>query len=208
MRNLSTSEKIPSLQAPRFFVAGVDLGQKLDHSAIAVVEKRGKEFYLVLLKQFPLGTEYGSVLGYLKLLNENLRDLRRIMIDQTGVGETFMSMVNNSGLKNARGINLSQPTKQDIMTFLKHCMEDGLIHIPYDREFMNDLNVERFELQETGKLKYSHPPGTHDDRLWAFALEIYYGRYDPPGYHPVAAVNKYPSPGHMFPPFSRSPWKR
>ena len=83
-----------------------------------------------------------------------------------------MSMVNNSGLKNARGINLSQPTKQDIMTFLKHCMEDGLVHIPYDREFMNELNVERFEVQETGKLKYSHPPETHDDRLWAFALAI------------------------------------
>jgi len=49
-------------------------------------------------------TEYGSVLGYLKTLNENLHDLRRIMIDQTGVGETFMSMAINSGLENARGI--------------------------------------------------------------------------------------------------------
>ena len=205
---MSTSQKEPSSQAPKFFVAGVDLGQKQDHSAVAVVKKRDKEFDLVLLKQFELGTEYGSVVGYLKLLNENLRDLRRIMIDQTGVGETFLSMVNNSGLKNARGINLSQPTKQDIMTFLKHCMEDGLVHIPYDREFMNELNVERFELQETGKLKYSHPAGTHDDRLWAFALAIYYGRYDPPGYHPVAAVNKYPSPGNLMPQLPRSLWKK
>jgi hypothetical protein len=57
---------------------------------LAVVDKRDKEFDLVLLKQFELGTEYGSVLGYLKLLNENLHDLRRIMIDQTGVGETFI----------------------------------------------------------------------------------------------------------------------
>jgi hypothetical protein len=46
------------------------------------------------------------------------------------------------------------------MTFLKHSMEDGLVHIPYDREFMNELNVERFELLETGRLKFSHPPGT------------------------------------------------
>jgi len=59
---------------------------------VAVVDKRHKEFYLVLLKQFELGTEYGSVPGYLKLLNENLHDVRRIMIDQTGVGEPFMSM--------------------------------------------------------------------------------------------------------------------
>src|SRR3989442_10568818 len=79
-----------------------------------------------------------------------------------------MSMAISSGLKNARGIVLSQPKKQDVMTFLKHCMEDGLVHIPYDREFMNELNLERFGLEATGRLKFSHPPGTHDERKWAF----------------------------------------
>ena len=185
----------------------MDLGQKLDHSAVAVVDKRDKEFDLVLLKQFELGTEYGSVLGYLKLLNENLHDLRRIMIDQTGVGETFMSMAISSGLKNARGIVLSQPKKQDVMTFLKHCMEDGLVHIPYDREFMNELNLERFGLEATGKLKFSHPPGTHDDRLWAFALAVYYARLQPTEYHPVAAVNRYPRPENLCPQLPRSLWQ-
>ncbi len=67
-------------------------------------------------------------------------------------------------------------------------MEDGLVHIPYDREFMNELNIERFGLEETGKLKFSHPPGTHNDRLWAFALAIYYARLEPAEYHPVGAA--------------------
>ena len=43
---MNTSEKAPSSPAPKFFVAGVDLGQKLDHSAVAVVDKRDKEFDL------------------------------------------------------------------------------------------------------------------------------------------------------------------
>ena len=47
---MSTSEKAPSSPDAKFFVAGVDLGQKLDHSAVAVVDKRDKEFDLVLLK--------------------------------------------------------------------------------------------------------------------------------------------------------------
>jgi len=170
----------------------VDLGQKQDHSAVALVEKREREFDLVLLKQFQLGTEYGSVLGYLKLLNENLRELRRILIDQTGVGETFMEQAIKSGLKNARGILLSQPKKQDVMTYLKQCMEEGRVHIPYDRDFMNELNLERFELEETGRLKFSHPPGTHDDRLWAFALAIYWARLEPTEYHPVSALSRNP----------------
>jgi len=203
---LSTFEKEPSSPDPKFYVAGVDLGQKQDHSAVAVVDKIETRFALIHLKQFQLGTEYGSVIGYLKLLNENLHDLRRIMIDQTGVGETFMSMAINSGVKNARGIELSQPKKQDVMTFLKHCMEDGLVHIPYDREFMNELNVERFELLETGRLKFSHPPGTHDDRLWAFALAIYYARLEPAEYHPVGALGR--NPNSLMPDLPRGLWKR
>jgi phage FluMu gp28-like protein len=184
----------------------VDLGQKQDHSAIAVVDKRVARFDLVFLKQFELGTEYGSVVGYLRVLNESLRDLRRIMIDQTGVGETFMEMARNAGVKNAVGISLSQPKKQDIMTFLKHCMQDGLVHIPYDMDFMNELNVERFDLEETGKLKFSHPSGTHDDRLWAFALAIYYARYEPVEYHPVAALGR--NPNYIGPRLPRDLFKR
>ena len=199
---MSMSEKEPSSLAPRFYVAGVDLGQKQDHSAVAVVDKVDRKFDLIHLKQFQLGTEYGSVIGYLKFLNQNLHDLRRIMIDQTGVGESFMSLAITSGVKNARGIELSQPKKQDVMTFLKHCMEDGLVHIPYDREFMNELNVERFELLETGRLKFSHPPGTHDDRLWAFALAIYYARLEPTEYHPVGAVGR--NPNSLMPNLPRS----
>ncbi|OLE90873.1 MAG: hypothetical protein AUF79_08015 [Crenarchaeota archaeon 13_1_20CM_2_51_8] len=53
---------------------------------------------------------------------------------------------------------------------------------------MNELNVERFELELTGRLKFSHPPGPHDYRLWAFAMAVYYARLGPLEYHPVAAV--------------------
>jgi hypothetical protein len=86
-------------------------------------------------------------------------------------------------------------------------MEDGLVHLPYDREFMNELNVERFGLEVTGRLKFSHSPGAHDDRLWAFSLAVSYARLEPTEYHPVAAVNKYPRPGNLFPQLPRSLWK-
>jgi len=33
--------------------------------------------------------------------------------------------------------------------------------------------VERFELGKTGKLLFSHPEGTNDDRFWALALAVY-----------------------------------
>jgi hypothetical protein len=29
-----------------------------------------------------------------------------------------------------------------------------------------------------GQTQFSHPPGTHPDRLWAFALAVYAARYE------------------------------
>jgi hypothetical protein len=48
-----------------------------------------------------------------------------------------------------------------------------LLHIPYDPDLYAELNVERFELGKSGKLLFSHPEGTHDDRFWALALSVY-----------------------------------
>ena len=93
---MSTSRTVPSSPAS-FYVGGVDLGKKHDFSVIAVVQKRGQELYLVYLKQFRLGTEYGSVVGFLRLLNERLKDLRRILIDQTGVGRCAWRMLLRQG---------------------------------------------------------------------------------------------------------------
>ena len=48
-----------------------------------------------------------------------------------------------------------------------------LLHIPFDPELFNELNVERYELSKSGKLLFNHPQGTHDDRFWALALSVY-----------------------------------
>lgn len=185
---MTTSLKLPSSPAS-FYCAGVDLGQKRDFSVIAVVRKTGQELELVYLKQFHLGTEYGSVLGYLRLLNERL-DLRRILIDQTGVGEMFVEDVVRGGLKNARGIMLMGPRKQEVMIYLKQLMEDGRLHIPFDGDLMNEMNVERWQVMETGQVKFFHPDGTHDDRLWALALAVYVSRPEVPTYRPAIAFGK------------------
>jgi len=43
-----------------------------------------------------------------------------------------------------------------------------------------ELNVEKYELTKTGKISFSHPDGTHDDRFWALALAVYAAETAPP----------------------------
>src|SRR5256886_824702 len=157
--------------------------------------------------KFFVGTAFSVVTGYLNLLNQRLKTVSRIYIDQTGVGEFFVQDAYKSGLKNAQGIFLSLPKKQEIMDYFKRKMQDGHLHFPRDPELINEMSAERFQLSKTGKLQFSHVSGTHDDRLWAFALAVYASRLDTPTYHPVARINTHPSPRNLMPQLPRSLWK-
>ncbi len=176
------------------FFVGVDLGQKWDHSAIAVVRKDGDILSLVHLKRFKLGTEYGAVIGHLKLLERRLQIVQRVYIDRTGVGEFFVEQVTKEGVKNVKGVMLSLPEKENIMGFMKRTMQKGLLRIPYDSELINEINVERYEQTQTGQTKFSHPNGTHDDRLWALALAIYASGPDVLRFVPFAAFGHVSKP--------------
>ncbi len=44
------------------------------------------------------------------------------------------------------------------------------LHIPYDPQLLAELNTPTYQLTKTGRIHYSHPQGTHDDRFWALCL--------------------------------------
>ncbi|RLI24832.1 hypothetical protein DRO57_05690, partial [Candidatus Bathyarchaeota archaeon] len=147
-----------------------------DHSAVAVLsEDEDGVLRLIHLKRFPLETPYASVIGYLKGLCDTLEGVNRILIDQTGVGEYVVEDALNVGLP-AEGVVLTVKTKEQIMTYLKTVMARGMLRYPYDRMLLHELNVEKFELSKSGYITFTHPEGTHDDRLWALALAVYASR--------------------------------
>jgi len=187
----------PNIPAEDYYV-GVDLGQKRDHSVVAVLRKNNGQITLVHLKRFPLGTEYQAVIEYLKLVGERFRKVRMYYIDQTGVGESFPENARRAGIKNVKGIELSLPRKSDVMTHLKQVMEQKRLHIPRDRELIIEMNAEIAKLTDAGKTKFYHRSGTHDDRLWALALAVYGSRFEILSYHPFVAF------GHI----SKPRWER
>ena len=192
-------------RAGNFFV-GNDPGLKIDPSAVAVVEKIGRDVYLVHELAFPPGTFLSVVTGYMRLLNQRLQTVSRIYIDETGLGGFFAQDAQRSGLKNALGVFLSLQKKEEIMDYFKRKMQDGHLHFRRDPELMNEMSAERFQLSKTGQLQFSHPAGTHDDRLWAFALATFASRFEPPTYHPVGATGR--NPNSLMPNLPRSLWKR
>lgn len=154
------------------FFAGVDLGKKQDPTAIALILRTLEALKLLGMKIFPLETDYTAIIGYLHVLTSKIRMVHKVLIDQTGVGESFLDEAKKS-VPNVEGLVLTMPVKQDVMNYLKLMMQERRLQIPYQLELVNELNVERFELTKSGQIQFSHPHGTHDDRLWAVALAVY-----------------------------------
>src|SRR2546428_5670735 len=187
------SSKIPNeALGPRVpvedYYVGVDLGQKRDHSVVAVILKKNGQITLVHMKRFALGTEYQAVIEYLKLAGERFRNVRAFYIDQTGVGEAFPENARRAGLKNIKGIELSLPRKSDVMTQMKQVMEQKRLHIPRDRELIIEMNAEIAKRTDAGKTKFYHRSGTHGDRICGPALAVYGSRHELPSYHPVVTL--------------------
>lgn len=155
------------------FWIGVDLGKHQDYSVVAVLkEDEDNTLSLIHLKRFPLETAYASVIGYLKGLCDTFKTPNSILIDQTGVGEYVVEDTVNAGLP-AEGVILTAQVKEQIMTYLKTVMERGMLRLPYDRQLLHEMNIEKYELSKSGHITFTHPSGTHDDMLWALALAVY-----------------------------------
>lgn len=161
------------------FHAGLDLGKHRDHSVLAVTETTDNHTKLTHIHRFPLHTPYASVIGYVKTLSDRWQTTKKILIDMTGVGEYIVEDMKNAGITATEGIKFTQETKEKMATFLKQSMIEKRLKIPYDSHLIAELNVERFQLTKDGKIKFSHPEGTHDDRFWALALALTATRTEP-----------------------------
>ncbi len=162
------------------FFAGLDLAQTRDYSVLAVIESRNDKLFLRHLKIFQQPTIYATVLGYLKMLQDRWGRFKKIRVDFTREGPSFIADMQTAGIYNAEGVNFSVPRKSEMASVLKQRMASQqffypLLHWerPYRGEICTELNVERYNLNKDGTIGYHHPQGTHDDVFWAIALAVY-----------------------------------
>jgi len=59
-------------------------------------------------------------------------------------------------------------------------MEQGQFRMPYDRRLCQQMNEQQYEYTKNGKLKFWHPPNSHDDQLMALALSVWAAKQTEP----------------------------
>lgn len=154
------------------YYAGVDFGKLKDYSVIAILKREGDNLKLVYLHEFELGTPYTNVIGHLVRAHQKFK-FHKVFIDQTGVGEPVLEELKAQNILNVEGLILTVKTKEELLTALKIVMEQKRLRMPYHRRLCQQINEQQFEYSKSGRLNFNHPPGSHDDMLWALSLAIW-----------------------------------
>ena len=165
------------------YYAGVDFGKLQDYSVITVLKREGDILKLVYMYQFPLETPYSNVIGHLVRAHQKFK-FRKVLVDQTGVGEPVLEEIRNQGLNNVEGLKFTVQTKEELLSNLKIAMEQNRLVIPYHRQLCQQINEQQYAYSKSGHLQFSHPTNSHDDMLWSLALSAYAAR-EPPGKEPA-----------------------
>jgi hypothetical protein len=182
------------------FYVGLDLGQRQDYTAIAVVERR--ELYAGYrnaslhsmavrhVERLALGTPYVSVVARVREIvqSDSLAGRCTLAVDSTGVGNPVVEQLRGARL----GCNIYPVTitggeressqsagwnvpKQDLIVGLRLLLERGELKIAKDLQGLRMLMRELMDMQarekSTGGLRIGADKyGQHDDLVIALAL--------------------------------------
>jgi len=191
---------------------GVDLGQRVDHSTIAVVERQERtvaylppEFeclWVRYLERLPLGTPYADVVERIREIVQQpkLGSRKKLVVDATGVGGPVVELLRDArlecpltavtltggGLAHGDGIRWNVP-KKDVLTSVLLLLEQGKLKIAGNlREtprLFQELTQVDLRFRPGGRIQMAADgAGEHDDLVMAVALACWVGRKARPGW--------------------------
>lgn len=139
---------------------GIDLAKSTDYTVIIGLDINGQVAYFDRFQKDWQQTRETIL---------RLDRLRPVYIDSTGVGDAITEDLQRS-FPNMVGYKYTSTTKQQLMELLATKIHTRAIKFP---EGMITAELEIFEFQFTGTgVKYSAPPGFHDDCVNALALAV------------------------------------
>jgi hypothetical protein len=188
------------------FYLGMDIGQRVDHTALVLVEKLeqmrpyGEPIFEALAlrhaERLPLGVPYPMVVNYVKevLDKPELRGQCALVVDSTGVGAPVVEMLTaarlgcemtavtiTGGEKESQGQAGWNVPKQDLIAGVQMLLEAGQLWIakglPEVQALVKELMDVRAKTRESGRVRMgADGSGQHDDLVIALSLACWKAR--------------------------------
>lgn len=156
------------LQGPQVrhsYVMGVDLARSRDYTVITVMDRDQR--HVVYHERF---TQVAWSVQYHKIIDIARRYKAQCCIDATGLGDPVAETIAEAGIAVLPYSITGSRAKQLIIDKLRLNIEQGSITFPPIPVLKKELEMYEFEVTDSGVVKYSAPPGQHDDCVISLAL--------------------------------------
>jgi len=194
----STSWEYSFSQAARSnndFFLGLDIGRDHDLTVFCLLENINDVLFtrqLTCLQNTPFHSQEEVLDNFLSIPN-----LRRICIDQTGLGRQFTERaINRYGQSRIQGINFTNTVKESLAFSLRSALENLSIRFPCEKLLRADLTAIKRKTTLSGNIRFACDRGKngHADRFWALSLAIHAAQ-QPTSSHHFISIPK-PSRSH------------
>ncbi|MDR1414152.1 MAG: terminase family protein [Puniceicoccales bacterium] len=152
---------------------GIDVGRSHDLTVFWLLEKRSEILLtrkVLCMQNMPFSKQEDELYKFFDLAN-----LRRMCIDQTGIGRQFFERAaERFGSYRVEGITFTNTAKERLAYQLRTVFENREIRIPGDGNIRADLRSVKRETTFAGNIRFAGDRGKngHADRFWALALAI------------------------------------
>ncbi|WP_269540153.1 terminase large subunit domain-containing protein [Cerasicoccus fimbriatus] len=173
---------------------GVDIGRDHDLTVLWLIEVLGD----LTLSRKVTCLHNTSFARQEEILDEFMRlpTLRRVCIDQTGLGRQFAERARERyGRYRVEGVHFTPAVKESLAYPVRSRMEAQRLKIPADKHIRADLRAIKKETTTSGHIRFSAARSTagHADRFWALALALHAASAAKPRPHlqPIRIVRPY-----------------
>lgn len=155
-------------QADGYMCLGIDLGRKMDHSAVVAMNGRREVVDMVRMQSdWPLQKQRIAEMAF-------KYNARRLVIDSTGVGDPIARDLATAGFPvEEYVITGGGASKHQLVDGLRIAIQQGNVSFPDDGELIRELDAFQYEVTDRGRVTYSAPEGEHDDMVIALALALH-----------------------------------
>lgn len=156
--------------------AGADIARKNDRFVIAVLGKSGlrRDVLGMLVYHDKKFSVMETAIVGLMAGRFSGKAVRRISIDETGMGMQLAERMCDKFKSRAEGVTMTNPVKGDMFERLRVACEDRTIGLPDSLVLRADMAAIRREITKAGNIRYAAPKqgDGHSDRAVALALAL------------------------------------
>ena len=147
--------------------AGLDIGSKDDYSVLVILDELGRCLNVWRANNISYSEIVRKVVDTCKHYN-----VTELLCEVNGVGDPVYEQIKKE-YQRATPLFQTNQTKENTIRRLIGDIQDQALELPsYNLmpEFIQELEIYEYEMLASGKIRYTHPNGMHDDIVDALAM--------------------------------------